>query len=89
MTEAVGHEGNGVVQVVIGVDTHQDQHVAVAIDQLGLRQAAHAILNALGTLALCQMPGLLANNHHRCQPGKAVYPACSPDTHTCRRALRS
>ena len=43
MTEAVGHEGNGVVQVVIGVDTHQDQHVAVAIDRLGVRLGEHRV----------------------------------------------
>ena len=29
----------GAVQVVIGVDTHQDEHVAVAIDQQGVRLA--------------------------------------------------
>ena len=44
MTEAVGREGNGVVQVVIGVDTHQDQHVAVAIDRLGVRLGEHRAL---------------------------------------------
>ncbi len=44
MTEAVGHEGNGVVQVVIGVDTHQDQHVAVAIDRLGVCLGEHRAL---------------------------------------------
>lgn len=44
MTEAVGHEGNGVIQVVIGVDTHQDQHVAVAIDRLGVRLGEHRAL---------------------------------------------
>ena len=38
MTEVVGHEGNSRdVQVIIGVDTHQDQHVAVAIDRQGVR----------------------------------------------------
>ena len=38
MTEVVGHEGNSRdVQVIIGVDTHQDQHVAVAIDLQGVR----------------------------------------------------
>lgn len=34
MTGVVGHENsNRDDQVIIGVDTHQDQHVAVAIDQ--------------------------------------------------------
>ena len=39
MTEVVGREGSPAAQVVIGVDTHQDQHVAVAIDRLGVRLA--------------------------------------------------
>ena len=33
----------GAVQVVIGVDTHQDEHVAVAIDQQGVRLAEHHV----------------------------------------------
>ena len=37
MTGVSGHEGSRVVQVVIGVDTHQDQHVAVAVDRQGVR----------------------------------------------------
>ena len=32
-----GREGNRDVQVIIGVDTHQDEHVAVAIDRQGIR----------------------------------------------------
>ena len=39
MTVVVGREAITAVQVVIGVDTHQDQHVAVAIDQQGVRLA--------------------------------------------------
>ena len=39
MTAVVGCEVITAVQVVIGVDTHQDQHVAVAIDQQGVRLA--------------------------------------------------
>ena len=38
MTAVVGREVICAVQVVIGVDTHQDEHVAVAIDQQGVRQ---------------------------------------------------
>ena len=34
MTAVVGREVLCAVQVVIGVDTHQDEHVAVASDQL-------------------------------------------------------
>ena len=39
MTGVVGCEGKGsrAVQVVVGVDTHQDNHVAVAIDRQGVR----------------------------------------------------
>ena len=37
MTEVAGGQVNRAVQVVIGVDTHQDEHVAVAIDQQGVR----------------------------------------------------
>ena len=36
MTGVVGHEGSRAVQVIIGVDTHQDRHVAVAIDRQGV-----------------------------------------------------
>ena len=32
MTGIVGQAGSRAVQVIIGVDTHQDEHVAVAID---------------------------------------------------------
>ena len=39
MTGVSDHEGSRVVQVVIGVDTHQEEHVAVAIDQQGVRLA--------------------------------------------------
>ena len=39
MTAVVGREVITAVQVVVGVDTHQDQHVAVAIDQQGIRLA--------------------------------------------------
>ena len=37
MTGVVDHEGSRAVQVTIGVDTHQDRHVAVAIDRQGVR----------------------------------------------------
>ena len=40
MISVAGHEGSRTVQVVIGVDTHQDEHVAVAIDRQGVRLAA-------------------------------------------------
>ena len=39
MTAVFGSEVICAVQVVIGVDTHQDEHVAVAIDQQGVRLA--------------------------------------------------
>ena len=37
MTTDVSHIGSRAVQVIIGVDTHKDQHVAVAIDGRGVR----------------------------------------------------
>ena len=36
MLEVTDHESRPAVQVVIGVDTHQEQHVAVAIDRRGV-----------------------------------------------------
>ena len=53
MTAVLGREVMCAVQVVIGVDTHQDQHVAVAIDQQGVRLAArHAPATSYGYEAL-------------------------------------
>ena len=40
MTEVVDQESGGSVRVVVGVDTHQDKHVAVAIDRQGVRLGA-------------------------------------------------
>ena len=37
MTGVVGHEGSRGVEMVVGVDNHQDEHVAVAIDRQGVR----------------------------------------------------
>ena len=37
MTVTINLSGSPAVQVVIGVDTHQDEHVAVAIDRQGVR----------------------------------------------------
>ena len=49
MTAVVGLEAIGAVQVVVGVDTHQDEHVAVAIDQRGVRLAErHAPASSYG-----------------------------------------
>ena len=49
MLDIAGHAGGGAFQVVIGVDTHQDQHVAVAIDQRGVRLGErHAPANISG-----------------------------------------
>ncbi len=53
MTAVLGREVMCAVQVVIGVDTHQDQHVAVAIDQQGVRLAErHAPATSYGYEAL-------------------------------------
>ena len=37
MTGAVSRISSRAVQVIIGVDTHKDQHVAVALDGRGVR----------------------------------------------------
>ena len=37
MTGNSDYQSRRTVEVVIGVDTHRDQHVAVAIDDLGVR----------------------------------------------------
>ena len=50
MTGVVDHEGSRAVQVTIGVDTHQDRHVAVAVD----RHAVHEVVDkdkTVGTAA--------------------------------------
>ena len=36
MIGVAGHQIRRAVEVIIGVDTHKDQHVAVAIDGLGV-----------------------------------------------------
>ena len=43
MTEVVSPISSRSVQVVIGIDTHRDQHVAVAIDQQGVRIGEHRL----------------------------------------------
>ena len=49
VTAVFGSEVICAVQVVIGVDTHQDEHVAVAIDQQGVRLAqSHAPATSYG-----------------------------------------
>ena len=40
----VGHESTHTGQMVIGVDTHKDEHVAVAIDRQGVRLDEHHML---------------------------------------------
>ena len=37
MTGGAGYEGSSSLQIVVGVDTHQDEHVAMAIDLRGVR----------------------------------------------------
>ena len=49
MTGVVGHEGSRGIEVVVGVDTHQDEHVAVAIDHQGVRLAElHTVATSSG-----------------------------------------
>ncbi len=40
----VGHQSTHTAQMVIGVDTHNDEHVAVAIDRQGVRLDEHHML---------------------------------------------
>ena len=46
MTGAVSHISSRTVKVIIGVDTHKDQHVAVAIDERGVRLDEKRVLVA-------------------------------------------
>ena len=49
MTGFVGQAGSRSFQVIIGVDTHQDEHVAVAIDRQGIRLGElHALATVCG-----------------------------------------
>ena len=41
MRGVVGQQGSHALDVMIGVDTHQDEHVAVAIDRQGVRLGEH------------------------------------------------
>ena len=43
MTEVVSSVSSRAVQVVIGVDTYRDQHVAAAIDKQGVRIGEHRL----------------------------------------------
>ena len=45
MGEVAYEDGSG-VRVVIGVDTHKDEHVAVAIDGQGVRLGEHRVIAA-------------------------------------------
>jgi hypothetical protein len=44
MTALMARQGNHGVRVTIGVDTHQDQHVAVAIDEQGVQLSEHRVV---------------------------------------------
>ena len=61
MTGIVGQEASRAVQVVVGVDTHQDEHVAVAIDRQGVRlgeQHSPATTSGIqGSRAMVPEPG--------------------------------
>ena len=41
MTEVLEHKDSRAVQLLIGVDTHHEQHVSVAIDHQGVRLGEH------------------------------------------------
>ena len=44
MTALTAREGSQAVRVIIGVDTHHDEHVAVAIDEQGVRLGEHHVV---------------------------------------------
>ena len=49
MTGVVGHEGSRGDELVVGVDTHQDEHVAVVIDRQGVRLGElHTVATTFG-----------------------------------------
>ena len=49
MLEVTDHENRSATRVVIGIDTHQEQHVAVAIDRQGVRLGErHAVATTSG-----------------------------------------
>ena len=49
MLEVPGHESRTAMEVVIGVDTHHERHVAVAIDRQGVRLGErHAVAATSG-----------------------------------------
>lgn len=44
MTALIACEGSRAVPVIIGVDTHQDEHVAVAINEQGVRLGEYRVV---------------------------------------------
>ena len=55
MTAVVSHLSDRAIQVVVGIDTHQDQHVAVAVDQLGISLSKyHAAATTCGYVEIEQ-----------------------------------
>ena len=63
----VDDNGSRGVQVVVGVDTHKDQHVAVAVDQLGVRLGQHRVLTTMTLATRCA----------RLRPGRLASPAAA------------
>ena len=61
MTAVVGREGSHAVAVIIGVDTHKDEHVDVAVDQQGgFLGESHVVTTRQGYAELerwCRSPG--------------------------------
>ena len=58
MTGVVGHQGSRDAEVVVGVDTHQDEHVAVAVDRQGV-----LVLIAWGSFTRLRPPmGMRSSN---------------------------
>jgi transposase len=44
MTALIAHIGSRTAEVIIGVDTHRDEHVAVAINEQGVRLGEHHVV---------------------------------------------
>lgn len=64
MTALTARESSRSVQVIIGVDTHQDQHVAVAIDKQGVWLGEHrSVTNRQGYAELQQWSRSLGEIH--------------------------
>ena len=90
MTGVVGHKGSRGVELVVGVDTHQDQHVAVAIDRQGVRLGElHTVATTHGYEELERWSRGLGEIHAFGIEGTGSYGAGVARFLTSRRPYRS